>query len=221
MTAKAHRHCVAMAGGFSSPLRSALVRVGRVALPDPGRRSLPWFLCRAVAGQQLSTSAARTIWSRVEAAVKSRGSRVPEFFTERNAPLLRQCGLSRAKVKALMAIEAAHRQGALSVRRLRRMTHVERAAHLQRIWGVGQWTADMTSIFYFRDPDVWPEGDLAVQKTFQSLTRRRSKAAALKIAGAFAPYRSFLAVYMWRVLDEPGGTGRGRAPQPTKRPIES
>jgi DNA-3-methyladenine glycosylase II len=218
MTLKIHRQCVKAAGTVSLPLKAALVEVGRVTLPDRSRIPLPAFLARAITGQQLSVSAARSIWARVEIAVKANGSTIPDFFTARNRRVLRQCGLSNAKVQAVIAIREAHEAGLLSVRKLRRMNHAERSAHLQQIWGVGQWTADMTSIFYFRDPDVWPQGDIGVYRALCRLTGKRSTAALAKLAGSFAPYRSFLAMYMWRVLDQPKEAARRSARGP-KQPV--
>ncbi len=145
-------------------------------------------------------------------------STIPEFFIDRNKRTLRRCGLSRAKAKALVAIREAQEGGALSTRRLRGLGHVERSEHLQEIWGIGQWTADMTSIFYFGDLDVWPEGDISVRNTFLRLTGKRSRTTALKMASSFAPYRSFLALYMWQILDGPRKTQK-RKPLNQKRPV--
>lgn len=195
------------------------MRVGQL---EPQRRkypNLPYFLARAVVGQQLSTLVARTIWARVEQAARANGSSIPAFFCEKHRLVLRQCGISRAKVRALIAVRAAADAGVLSVRRLRKLSHVQRSELLCEIWGIGQWTADMTSIFYFADPDVWPAGDGGVQRAFCMLTRKRSKLAQARIARAFAPYRSFLALYMWRVLDQPKKTGKQRAPTKTKVPV--
>ncbi len=216
MTAKVHRHFVKTARGVSSPLHAAIRDIGRIRMPDRRRPGLAYFLSRVVVGQQLSTAAARSIWTRVEAAVKANGSTVPEFFRGTNARLLRRCGLSKNKVRALIAIREAHETGALSMRRLQRMDHAERSEHLVAIWGIGQWTADMASIFFFNDPDVWPEGDLAVQKTFRALCGTRSRTKVLKMARSFAPYRSYLALYMWRHLDAPSEAAKKRA---TKQPV--
>ena len=218
MSLKVHRHFVKAARGVSLPLHAAISASGRVTMPRAGRRTLAQFLCRAVAGQQLSTIAARTIWARVEDRVKREGSSIPEFFRAENTRALRTCGLSRAKVKALIAIREAQEKGVLSPRRLRALTHVQRAERLQEIWGVGQWTADMASIFFFGDPDVWPEGDAGVQSMFLRLTGKRSPAAALKTANSFIPYRSFLALYMWQILDS-RAKPRSRKAVGTKRPV--
>lgn len=201
MTPHAYRRFLAIAREVSPPLHAAIREIGRLEMPERRGRGLPWFLARAVAGQQLSTLAARSIWQRVEIAVRANDSTVPAFFCARNAAVLRQCGMSNAKIKALIAIREAHESGLLSVRRLGRLTHAERSDHLTQIWGIGQWTADMTSIFYFQDPDVWPEGDAGVYRGIERITGRRSKKTVLALANRFVPHRSFLALYMWRVLD--------------------
>jgi DNA-3-methyladenine glycosylase II len=202
MTPSVHRHFLRAATGFSR-LKTAFTKIGRPALPARSRLSLPAFLSRVIVGQQLSTSAARSIWARVEIAVKANNGTIPDFFTEQHRRLLRQCGISNAKVQALIAVREAHDAGLLSVRRLRCMNHAQRSEFLTEIWGIGQWTADMTSIFYFGDADVWPEGDMGVYRALCQLTGKRSKSALAKIAKNFAPYRSFLALYMWRYLDNP------------------
>ncbi|MFL6653381.1 MAG: DNA-3-methyladenine glycosylase family protein [Sulfurifustis sp.] len=218
MTPRVHRHFISTARRVSPSLHAAIVQIGRLEMPDRRGRGFAWFLARVIVGQQLSTSAARSIWARVEIAVKANGGSVPECFTGKNARVLRACGLSQNKVKALIAIREAHAAGLLSVQRLRRMTHAERSVHLTAIWGVGQWTADMASIFYFRDVDVWPQGDLGVYRGLERVTGKRSRRTLLKIANAFAPYRSFLALYMWRVLD---GTVEGtpNATSGSKQPV--
>lgn len=218
MTPRIHRHFVKTARSVSLPLHAAITQVGRIELPERRRRGFVWFLSRVVVGQQLSTAAARSIWARVEIAVRADGSAVPAFFRGRNARVLRQCGISNAKIKALIAIREAHERGILSVRRLRKMSHAERSGYLQEIRGIGQWTADMASIFFFRDPDVWPEGDVGVYRGAERILGKRSRRTVLRIANSFSPYRSFLALYMWRVLDGPGAAGN-KALSNRKQPV--
>jgi DNA-3-methyladenine glycosylase II len=57
----------------------------------------------------------------------------------------------------------------------------------------------MAAIFYFRDADVWPAGDISVQRAFAKFSGPLRPADA---AERFAPYRSILALHMWRLLDE-------------------
>lgn len=218
VTPKIYRHFVETARSVSLPLHAAITQVGRIELPERRRRGFVWFLSRVIAGQQLSTAAARSIWARVEITVRAEGSAVPEFFRGRNAHALRQCGMSNAKIKALIALREAHAGGVLSVRRLRKMSHAERSGYLQEIRGIGQWTADMASIFFFQDSDVWPESDVGVQRGLEMIIGKRSRRTVLRIANSFSPYRSFLALYMWQVLDAPRAAP-GKAPSDRKQPV--
>ena len=109
--------------------------------------------------------------------------------------------MSAAKAKAIVAIADTHRGGGLDAEALRAMPSDERTAALTAIWGVGQWTADMMSMFYFGDEDIWPDGDVAARKTLQKLTSRRRKTT--RTAERFAPHRSYLALYMWAHADAP------------------
>jgi DNA-3-methyladenine glycosylase II len=194
-----HAHLIVSAH-FSPVLVAALEAVGPVEMPVRTGQEFGWFLGRRIVGQQLSTKAANSIWLRVLRTAEERGEGIPEFFRPHNTRLLRRCGVSQSKIKALCAVRQAGTEGLLDVGELSLLAHEDRSTRLQSIWGVGQWTCDMASIFYFGSPDVWPMGDVSVQKAFGRLIgRRRPHAAAAK----FAPFRSHLALYMWRVIDGP------------------
>jgi DNA-3-methyladenine glycosylase II len=191
-----HAFLVAAAAPLSPPLRDALVRIGPLWFPEREDRGLAMQLARAIVGQQLSTKAARNIWSRLEAAAGA----VPlvAFLREENAAALRGCGVSGNKAKALIGIGSAAAAGRLEAAAVRAMDHEARSAHLCGLWGIGQWTADMVSIFYCHDEDVWPAGDASVQRIFAKFIGRRQPANAAK---RFAPYRSILALHLWRLMD--------------------
>ena len=158
---------------------------------------LPESLCRAVAGQQLSVAAADTIWSRFEAF---RGQRPLVPFLAKVTDLdLRGCGLSFAKIRSIRAIGEAADRGQLESGRLMHMGHGERTACLTEIPGVGPWTADMIGIFYCGDTDIWPDGDLVARRTLQNLVGNRFK--TVRVASTFSPWRSRLAMAMWRAVD--------------------
>ena len=179
--------------------RSSIATVGPRDLPDRGDVPLGHFLARTVVGQQLSTSAARAIWTRVERAAAEVERGIPELFVDDHHELLRACGISRNKIRALGHIRAAHLDGRLAGERLRTLDHFTISQELSALWGVGQWTCDMAALFYCRCPDVWPEQDVTVQKTFSRLIGPRRKPS--KWAARFAPYRSWLALYMWAIVD--------------------
>ncbi|HUB94447.1 MAG TPA: hypothetical protein VL993_00930 [Stellaceae bacterium] len=193
MTPELHRWFVETASRQSQKLARDIAAHGPLWFPDREDHGPAAFLARAIIGQQISAAAARGIWARIETSARDRGMSIADFFRHTDAPTLRACGLSGNKAKAVLHIQEAAALGLLG--ELRTLDAAERAQRLLGIWGVGPWTRDMTAIFYCRDPDIWPEGDLAVMRAFRGYIGRRKPA---KASASFAPYRSLLALYMWR-----------------------
>ncbi|MCJ2048578.1 DNA-3-methyladenine glycosylase 2 family protein [Methylobacterium sp. J-070] len=207
-----HAHLLDAAGAHPA-LRDALVQAGPIAVAPPVHTHVADRLFVEVVNQQLSTRAAAAIWARIEAAAAADGSSPRGLFETGDADRLRACGVSGAKVRALGAIVAAEAAGLLGPG-LAGLPHPERAAILCGIRGVGPWTADMVGIFHFRDPDIWPAGDVAAVGCLRRLTGRADTRA---VAAAFAPYRSILARYLWRIKDAAPVPAPARAPVPRPR----
>ena len=194
-----HASFLNLANQISDRLVEAIDTLGPAQFPIRDDTPFPIYLARAVAGQQLSVKAARSIWARVEAIHEGRP--FDEAFGLDRAEALRACGLSGAKVKTLLAIAAAVRDGRLAEDELLALDPEARTARLTEVWGVGQWTADMANMFWFGEADIWPDGDVAARKALERLTSPRRK--TVRTAKRFAPYRSYLALYMWRHVDAP------------------
>jgi DNA-3-methyladenine glycosylase II len=197
MTKRICKEFVTIASDISPALAGAIDAVGPIRLEQRKDQPFVDVLFRAIAGQQLSTKAARSIWNRVVETASDEP--LVEFVAHAKPEQIRSCGLSNSKVKSFKAIVDAYSTGQLDQITLSRLDHTERSERLTTIWGVGQWTADMMGIFYFGDKDVWPDTDLAVWKTLERLTSRRRK--TIRTAERFAPHRSYLAIYMWRIAD--------------------
>ena len=191
-----HTHLLPAAGPYPA-LRDALERAGPIRIEPAAHSCVAERLFVEVVNQQLSTRAAAAIWGRIEAAAAAAAGTPRALFAAGDPDLLRACGLSGNKVRALQAIVAAEAAGLLGPE-LAGLPHPERAAILCGIRGVGPWTADMVGIFHFHDPDIWPEGDVAAVGCLRRLTGQADTRA---VAAAFAPYRSILARYLWRIKD--------------------
>ena len=196
MSAKSHQFLLDTAARWPK-LHRVLETVGPIHRQARRNLPLPESLCRAVAGQQLSVAAADTIWSRFE-AFRAQRPLVP-FLAKVTDLDLRGCGLSFAKIRSIRAIGEAADRGQLESGRLMHMGHGERTACLTEIPGVGPWTADMIGIFYCGDTDIWPDGDLVARRTLQNLVGNRFK--TVRVASTFSPWRSRLAMAMWRAVD--------------------
>ena len=196
-----HTRFIEIARELSPVLSEAIARIGPIRLVPNQEVPFAERLCRAIAGQQLSVKAAESIWGRVVASANTTDQLLIEYFAAAAPETLRACGLSAAKAKAMRAIAMASAAGQLDVAELGALDYHNRTKRLTTIWGVGQWTADMMNIFYFGDPDIWPEGDTTARKMLERLTTSRRK--TIRTAARFAPNRSYLALYMWRQADAP------------------
>ena len=196
-----HARFVATAAEFAPELEAAIARVGPLRVPVDAHMPLAERLCRSIVGQQLSVKAARTIWARLLADAGD--AALVDHLLRTPPDTLRACGVSGSKARALRGIAERTADGTLDAARLSRLDHAERSAELTALWGVGQWTVDMLSIFWFGDDDVWPDGDVVARKTLARLTSPRR--STVRTAARFAPHRSRLAIYMWRWRDATPG----------------
>ncbi len=199
---KAHRHLLKNARKIDGQLHQVLKLAGAAAMPTRRRGSLIQVLARAIVGQQVAAKVASTFWQRLQDQASEKNLPLVEFLCSDNQKKIRQCGLSNNKVRFLIGLGDAHRSGVLSARRVIALDHPARMDYLTQLDGIGPWTCDMIGIFYCRDPDIWPQGDLAVRRTFARLTRSDEKAAD-KNTEMFAPWRSHLAIHMWREKNNP------------------
>jgi len=165
-------------------------------------------LAESIAYQQLSGKAAATIWKRVRAIFPKRKFLDPKLVLETRDETLRAAGLSRNKVAALKDLAAKTVDGTLpTARAMAKMTDDEIIERLIQVRGIGRWTAEMLLLFDLGRPDIWPVHDYGVRKGFAKIFGKRRLPTPKQMAKhgqRFAPYRSALAWYCWRALDEAG-----------------
>jgi DNA-3-methyladenine glycosylase II len=190
-----------VAGLISKPMQKDISDIGHIDFPNRPEPSLGFYISKVVVSQQLSIKAAHSIWKRVEIAAASQNSDIPDYFSEKSIPTLQKCGVSGNKIRALCSISNNAKDGGLDDTTYKQLSHEERALNLTQLWGVGAWTCDMISIFYFKELDIWPSGDLSATKKFHSYVDESAKMPVEKALTMFTPYRSLLALYMWKILD--------------------
>src|SRR2546423_7411886 len=163
-------------------------------------------LAESIAYQQLSGKAAATIWKRVRALYPRRKYLDPEHVLETPDEKLRGAGLSRSKVAAIKDLAAKTIDGTVpSARVLAKMSDEEIIARLTTVRGIGRWTVEMLLLFNLGRPDVWPVDDYGVRKGFAKIFGRRKLPTPKQMdkhGRKFAPFRSALAWYCWRALDD-------------------
>jgi DNA-3-methyladenine glycosylase II len=176
---------------------SGLCPIGTAARNESNFRSL----ATSIISQQLSTKAAATIISRVETIT---GGITPRRVSEVSVAKLRSAGLSHSKARAISELAEAERE--IKFSRLHLIEEDDEIyQRLLPLFGIGRWTVEMFLIFQLGRVDIWPTGDLGVRRGWEKVHRMRSEISPkdLEIKGErFRPYRSHLAWYCWRALEQ-------------------
>lgn len=155
-------------------------------------------LVRIILEQQVSLAAAATLFRRLETQLP--GGMTPEGVLAACPGGLRTLGVTRQKAGYLCALAAQVHDGDLVLPELARVADAEAAARLERVPGIGPWTSSIYLLRVLRRPDVWPAGDLALQKAvarLRLLPHVPTSEHAARLARRWAPYRAVAARILW------------------------
>ena len=166
-------------------------------------RNNPFFsLCRTIVGQQISTKAADSIWSKFEKKCKKNIN--PKVILKIPSRNFKSAGLSRQKISYLKNIAKAFVRKSFDVRRLKKMNDIDAINYITKLKGLGVWSAEMFLMFNLNRPNIFPVKDIgllrAISKNYKT-TYPPSKKNLEKISKINFGYRTVFTWYMWRSID--------------------
>ena len=164
------------------------------------RRSIGGFagLARIVTGQQVSTASADAIWSRFSALPDALD---PAGYLRLGETQVRTAGFSSGKYRTMRGVAEAVLSGQLDFVPLGTLPAEAAIAQLTALKGIGPWTAEIYLMFSAGHPDIFPAGDVALQRAVQwafALDDKPAIGDLIVTASAWAPYRSTAALLLWR-----------------------
>ena len=178
--------------------KSPLCTIGSTASPESNFESL----VSSVISQQLAVKAAETIHGRLTQLAK--GNVTPIRITKLSDAALREIGVSGAKAKTIQGLAQATLTGSVPINDLHELSDDEVFSGLTSLWGIGPWTVDMFMMFQLHRLDIWPTGDLGVRRGWESIHKLADQIEPQELeekGEKFRPYRSVVAWYCWRHLD--------------------
>jgi AraC family transcriptional regulator of adaptative response / DNA-3-methyladenine glycosylase II len=188
--------------------------LGPLAEAHPGLR-LPGAMdgfevaVRAILGQQVTVAAATTIAGRFAKAygepIETPHAGLDRLFpaaaviASKAPPELAALGLIASRARAIVALAKEVASGSLQ---LDPSAPVDATlATLERIPGVGPWTAQYIAMRALAWPDAFPHPDVAVLKAMGEPDGRQ----ALALAEAWRPWRAYAVLHLWKSLESTNG----------------
>ena len=186
-------------------MRKLIPQFGERRLQSPGDAFTT--LARSIVGQQITVSAAQTVWDRLVRLMAAPSSQLsPAELLGLEIATMRTAGLSARKVEYLRDLALHFQAGSVHVPQWQQMDDEAIIEELVAIRGIGRWTAEMFLIFHLMRPNVLPLDDVGLIKGI-SLNyfsgEPVSRAEAREVGDAWAPFRSVATWYIWRSLDPP------------------
>ena len=151
------------------------------------------YLVSVVVSQQLSTKAAKTIWSRVMPLISK--STQSKNFREN----LRIAGLSGSKATYVIGLLKNKELKKMHKDYLIKMPSDEFQNLLLANKGIGPWSVQMARMFFLGDPDILPINDLGIKHAHEYLFS--DHAMDENFYEQFSPWRTYLSLIMWNSID--------------------
>ena len=185
--------------------------LGEMATSRPGLRVPGTYdgfelAVRAVLGQQISVAGARTIAGRLAlrfgTPVKTNIESLthifptPEKIASATVEQVGKLGITRKRAETVIALSQAVANGDLLLEPGHRIEETMDA--LQKIPGIGEWTAQYIAMRALSWPDAFPHSDLGIKKALAESDSKK----ILKLAEKWRPWRSYAALHLWAGLEK-------------------
>lgn len=184
------------------PVLAPLV-AARPGLRIPGVADGAEALFRTLLGQQVSVAAARTVAGRLVVALGDGAFPDAAAIAARGGEVLRG---PAARIRAILAVADAVAAGRVPL--APETPAAELRAALLALPGVGPWTAGYLALRVLGHPDSLLAEDLVVRRSAAALGLPASRRGLADRAAAWAPWRSYATLHLWRARPASGSAAR-------------
>jgi len=154
-------------------------------------------LAKIIVGQQLSVQSAAAIWKRTKLILEK--NKYKKINVNLNNSF-KKAGLSRQKIEYLNGIIFNKDLLKAKKNELKKLSREEYYDLLISIKGIGPWSIEMSRIFFIGDPDIFSILDLGLKNAHKKMFIQEPYDQ--DFYKQFSPYRSYMCLYMWRVLED-------------------
>jgi len=166
------------------------------------RKDIFFSLCKSIIGQQISVTAANSVFLRFKKKCNNRIN--AKTVSKLNFNQLKSCGLSRQKVKGIKSLSKKILDKSFNPKLIEKMNDEEAINYLSNLRQIGRWSAEMILLFTYNRPNIWPIQDIgllrAISKNYNKKYLPPPRFVNL-LKKKFSPYCSVATWYLWRSID--------------------
>ena len=166
------------------------------------RRDIFFSLCKSIIGQQISVSAANSVFLKFKKKCNNRIN--PKIVSNLTFSQIKSCGLSRQKVFGIKSLAKQIIDKSFNPRLISNMNDEEAIIYLSNLRQIGRWSAEMILLFTYNRPNIWPVQDIGLLRAISKNFDKKylpPESYVKYLNKRFSPYCSVATWYLWRSID--------------------
>ena len=166
------------------------------------RKNFFYSLSRSIISQQISVSAADSVFSKFEK--KCKGKINPKIVSRLTITDLRRCGLSRMKALGIKSLADKILDKSFNPKLIKKMSDEEAINYLSSLRQIGRWSSEMVLIFFYNRPNIWPVQDIGLLRAISNNYKKKylpPKSFVNKLQKKFSPYCTLAVMALWYSVD--------------------
>jgi DNA-3-methyladenine glycosylase II len=166
------------------------------------RNDFFYSLTRSIISQQISVSAADSIFSRFEKKCKNKIN--PKNVIKLSILDLKKCGLSRMKAVGIKSLAKKISEKSFEPKLIKKMTDEEAINYLSSLRQIGRWSSEMVLIFFYNRPNIWPIQDIGLLRSISNNYKKKyppPSSFVKKLQKRFSPYCTHAVMALWYSVD--------------------
>ena len=166
------------------------------------RNNFFYSLTRSIISQQISVSAADSVFSKFEK--KCKGKINPKIVSRLTIMDLRRCGLSRMKALGIKSLANKILDKSFNPKLIKKMSDEEAINYLSSLRQIGRWSSEMVLIFFYNRPNIWPVQDIGLLRAISNNYKKKylpPKSFVNKLQKKFSPYCTLAVMALWYSVD--------------------
>ena len=166
------------------------------------RKNFFYSLSRSIISQQISVSAADSVFSKFQK--KCKGKIEPKTISKLSILDLRKCGLSRMKAMGIKSLAKKILDKSFNPKLIKKMSDEEAINYLSSLRQIGRWSSEMVLIFFYNRPNIWPVQDIGLLRAISNNYKKKylpPDRFVKKLKKKFSPFCTLAVMALWYSVD--------------------